>query len=100
MKILSLVACSPGRARSFVIDNLKAGTIGDMLGDNLAREAFLLTDEFTVYKMYGPSFAGHGVVNHNRGEYVNRLNPAIHTNTIEGFYSIFKRGMRGVYQHC
>ena len=37
---------------------------------------------------------------HGGGEYVRRDNPDIHTNTIEGFFSIFKRGMRGVYQHC
>ena len=34
------------------------------------------------------------------GEYVNRKHPKIHTNTIEGYFSIFKRGMKGVYQHC
>ena len=39
-------------------------------------------------------------VNHSRGEYVNRQDVSIHTNTVEGFFSIFKRGMRGVYQHC
>lgn len=42
----------------------------------------------------------HGIVKHQIKEYVNRENPVIHTNTIEGFFSIFKRGMRGVYQHC
>ena len=34
------------------------------------------------------------------GEYVNRRNPEIHTNTVEGYFSVFKRGMKGVYQHC
>ena len=43
---------------------------------------------------------GHGVVHHSRGEYVQRRDPDIHTQTIEGFFSIFKRGMRGIYQHC
>lgn len=100
MKVVSLVERNTGRARSMVVDNLKAVTIGEILGDNLAREAFLMTDDFAVYGMYGDSFAGHGVVKHCRGEYVNRFDPTIHTNTIEGFFSIFKRGMRGVYQHC
>jgi transposase-like protein len=100
MKVLSLIERNTGRARSMVVDNLKAPTIGNILGENLAREAFLMTDDFAVYSMYGPSFAGHGIIKHVQGEYVNRLNPAIHTNTVEGFFSIFKRGMRGVYQHC
>jgi hypothetical protein len=39
-------------------------------------------------------------VKHSQGEYVSLKNPVIHTNTIEGFFSIFKRGMKGVYQHC
>ena len=38
--------------------------------------------------------------NHSAGEYVSRFNPLVHTNTVEGFFSVFKRGMRGVYQHC
>lgn len=100
MKVLSLVERNTGRARSYVVDNLKARTIGDILGENLAREAYLMTDDFPVYGMYGDSFAGHGVVKHARKEYVNRLNPTIHTNTIEGYFSIFKRGMKGIYQHC
>src|SRR3546814_315700 len=45
-------------------------------------------------------FASHNTAAHTKGNYVDRNNPAIHTNTIEGSFSIFKRGMRGVYQHC
>ena len=44
--------------------------------------------------------AAHVTVNHRRDEYVSKLDSTVHTNTVEGFYSIFKRGMRGVYQHC
>ena len=45
-------------------------------------------------------FAGHDWVNHGKEEYVRRVNPDVHTNTVEGFYSIFKRGMKGVFQNC
>jgi hypothetical protein len=45
-------------------------------------------------------FASHGTTAHTKGNYVSRENPVIHTNTIEGAFSIFKRGMKGVYQHC
>jgi hypothetical protein len=50
--------------------------------------------------MLGWNFAEHGTVVHSRDEYVSKLDRAVHTQTVEGFYSIFKRGMRGVYQHC
>ena len=45
-------------------------------------------------------FAGHGFTRHGAGQYVDYENPTIHTNTIEGGFSIFKRGMKGAYQHC
>src|SRR5262249_5290299 len=66
----------------------------------LAREAKLMTDENYSYKLVGHAFAAHGIVHHKMGEYVSKESPEMHTNTIEGFFSIFKRGMKGVYQHC
>ena len=45
-------------------------------------------------------FRDHGIVRHSIGEYVSINDKTMHTNTIEGFFSIFKRGMKGVYQHC
>ena len=58
--------------------------------------------EFVVPYLFPDSreFVSHGVVRHMHGEYVNKENPEPHTNTIEGFFSVFKRGMKGVYQHC
>jgi transposase-like protein len=99
-KVLSLVDRDTGQARSFVIDNLSLRDIGPILGENIAREAVLMTDKGRVYRYLGWNFHRHYTVDHGRGEYVNRIDPTIHTNTIEGFYSIFKRGMKGVYQHC
>jgi hypothetical protein len=57
----------------------------------------LITDEANIYKLIGREFTSHDTVNHSIAEYARGL---VHTNTIEGFFSIFKRGMRGVYQHC
>lgn len=99
-KVLSLVDRSSGKARSLVVDNIQVDTIAPIIRENVAREAQLMTDESKIYKKLGQEFAAHGVVNHSHDEYVSRENPAIHTNTIEGFFSIFKRGMKGVYQHC
>ncbi len=59
-----------------------------------------MTDDARHYKRLGKEFAGHGVVHHTSGEYVKRRDKSVHTQTIEGFFSIFKRGMKGVYQHC
>lgn len=99
-RVLTLVDRASGRARSMVVDRMDAETIGGILEANIAAEARLMTDEHPLYKMLGYAFADHGSTNHGRGEYVSRQDRTIHTQTVEGFYSIFKRGMRGVYQHC
>ncbi len=68
-----------------------------------------MTDEAKHYYDVKDEFAGHKTVKHSADEYVrnevwiegDKLHiEQIHTNTVEGFYSIFKRGMKGVYQHC
>lgn len=97
MKVLTLVDRSTGRARSMVVDDLKPATIAPILRENMSREARLATDEGGHYLHIGREFAEHGVVRHGKEEYVVG---EVHTNTIEGYFSIFKRGMKGVYQHC
>lgn len=96
-KVLSLVERETGRARSMVVDKLNSKTVAPILRTNIDREAKLMTDEARHYIVVGREYADHQVVQHQRGEYGR--GPA-HTNTIEGFFGIFKRGMRGVYQHC
>jgi transposase-like protein len=100
LKILTLVDRASGRARSQVVDDLKPATIAPILRDNMAREARLMTDEAGHYLHIGREFSGHGVVRHGKEEYVNPEDRTIHTNTIEGYFSVFKRGIKGVYQHC
>ncbi len=97
MKVLSLVDRETGRARSFVVDRVNTAAILPIVRENVARESMLMTDEAALYTPIGREFAGHGVVRHGLDEYVTGN---LHTNTIEGFFSIFKRGMKGVYQHC
>lgn len=99
-KVLSLVDRATGEARSYVIKDLRVTTIAPILDANIAREARLMTDDARQYVYLGWNFADHGRVNHTSGEYVSKQDQTIHTNTVEGFYSIFKRGMKGVYQHC
>lgn len=100
MKVLSLVDRSTGQVRSVVVDNIRPATIAPVVLDNLHREARLMTDEAGHYLAVGREFAEHGVVRHGQDEYVSADDRTIHTNTIEGYFSIFKRGMKGVYQHC
>jgi transposase-like protein len=97
LKVLTLIDRDTRQARSVVIDKLRTRTIAPILRKNLAREARLMTDEATHYTKVGLEFAEHGVVNHKADEYVRGH---VHVNTAEGYFSIFKRGMKGVYQHC
>lgn len=100
MKVLTLVDRETKTARSMVIDDLKAETIGTIVNANVAREAALMTDEANHYKRIGPRFASHETVNHGRDEYVRYAEETVTTNTVENYFSVFKRGMRGIYQHC
>ncbi len=100
MKVLTLVDRSTGRARSMVMDDVNSKQVGIIVADNMASEAKLLTDEATYYRRVGKTLAFHGTVNHQKNEYVSFTDPRVHTNTVEGFFSVFKRGMKGVYQHC
>ncbi len=100
MKVLSLLERNSGRTRSMVVNSTTAATIAPIVAENMAKEARLVTDESRIYSGIGKTFSDHVKVNHKTGEYVLRSDPTVHTNTIEGYFSIFKRGMRGVYQHC
>ncbi len=86
-----------GSARSFHIDNASIASVVPILRTNIIRESRLMTDKAPLYKAVGKEYTEHGTVDHGRDEYVRG---DIHTNTVEGYYSIFKRGMKGVYQHC
>jgi transposase-like protein len=99
-KVLTLVDRTTGQARSTVIHDLKASTILPIVQANVSKEARILTDEAPRLKVVGNKFRKHESVNHSAKEYVSRTDRTIHTNTVEGYYSIFKRGMKGVYQHC
>ena len=85
------------KARSFHVDGTAARDVVPILKRNIARETRMMTDEAGQYVALKKDFAEHDVVRHGKGEYVRG---DAHTNTVEGFYSVFKRGMKGVYQHC
>ena len=95
--MLTLVDRNSGKFKSFVVDNVKAATLLPILRENIAKEAIIYTDEAKQYGKLGSEFADHDFTAHSKGEYGRGV---VHTNTVEGYFSIFKRGMKGVYQHC
>jgi transposase-like protein len=86
-----------GRVRSFHVPNVTAATLGPVIRANINRASYLMTDDSPVYPKIGESFAGHGTVNHSAQEYVRGT--FWHTNTVENYFSIFKRGIYGCYFH-
>jgi len=92
-----------GAARSFHLESATKDEILPLVRDNIKRESYVMTDEANRYSKLGDEFANHGAVDHSRKEYGyhdRETGANINTNTVEGYYSIFKRGMIGVYQHC
>ncbi|KKC27970.1 IS1595 family transposase [Sphingomonas sp. SRS2] len=97
MKVISLVDRNSGQIRSYTFDQMINCYVEPVVKGNIAKEARLITDQARIYKPIGKHFASHATVNHSIGEYVRG---DVYTNTVEGSFSIFKRGMKGVYQHC
>ena len=95
--VLSLVDRESGQVRSFHVDSVSAAELVPIVKANVAKETAMVTDEWSGYFSLGDHFASHESVSHKADEYVRG---EVHTNTVEGYYSIFKRGMKGVYQHC
>jgi transposase-like protein len=97
LRVVALVNRNSGEARSMPANSMVRDEVAQIVRANVAREARLTTDEARLYWAVGREFASHDRVLHAGGEYVRE---DVHTNTIEGFFSIFKRGMRGIYQFC
>ncbi|UCI33817.1 IS1595 family transposase [Mesorhizobium sp. B4-1-4] len=90
-----------GKARMFHVERATKESVRDVLVRNADRKSTLMTDESNFYPITGLEFADHATVKHTGGEYVRyEADRIVHTNTIENVFSVFKRGMVGVYQHC
>ncbi|MEC5325890.1 IS1595 family transposase [Aurantimonas sp. A3-2-R12] len=94
--VLSLVE-RHGSVRSFHVAPATKQNVATLVSDNIAHESMLFTDESHLYPAVGATFLDHMTVEHPAGEYVRGGVP---TNTVESYFSIFKRGMQGTYQHC
>lgn len=100
MAVLALVDRDSRTMRTFAFDRCTAANIHPVVRANISREARLMTDESRIYTVIGREFAEHGKTLHKVDQFVHPEDRTIHTNTVEGAFSIFKRGMKGVYQHC
>lgn len=94
--VISLVE-RDGRVHSVHVANVNAKTLRPVMVQIASRKSYLMTDEAPVYRKIGEEFQGHGTVNHSIDEYVR--GGFWHTNTVENYFSILKRGINGVYQH-
>ena len=93
--VLSLV--SETASSHFHVPNVTAQTLKPIIVRHVNKASYLMTDGHTVYPSIGAQFAGHGTVDHSAEEYVRAA--FWHTNTVENYFSILKRGLIGVYHH-
>jgi transposase-like protein len=86
-----------GKVRTFHVQNANIQYVREVIVKSVSRESVLHTDESRIYTALGTEFAAHETVNHRSREYARGK---VHTNTVENVWSVFKRGMKGIYQHC
>ncbi len=94
--VLTVVERGKGSRSSHLV-RASAADVMPILKANIDKETRIITNEAGQYAGVKKHFAGHDFTRHGAGEYGRG---EVHTNTVEGFYSVFKRGMKGVYQHC
>ncbi|MBV9199969.1 MAG: IS1595 family transposase [Alphaproteobacteria bacterium] len=93
--VMSLVERG-GKVRSYHVPEVSATTLRPIIVEAIAKDSHFRTDESGIYWGVGEQFASHQTVVHSIGEYVRG---DAHTNTVEGYFSIMKRGIYGVYHH-
>ena len=96
-KVVALLDKTTGRTRAIHADGMTKGEVANIVRANVDRNSILVTDEARHYWKVGTEFADHRRVFHGVGNYSK---DGFSTNAVEGFFSIFKRGMRGIYQQC
>src|SRR5207244_4473614 len=86
-----------GKARAMPIDNTTSAELRRALKKHGDTKSALMTDEWQAYRRPAREFESHDTINHKEEEWTRGH---VHTQTVENFFSVFKRGMKGVYQHC
>jgi transposase-like protein len=97
--VMTLIERGPkgGKSRSFHVEGTKSADLLPILKAHVHQQTRVMTDEAGQYTHLGKHFTEHDFVVHSSGEYGR---DDVHINSTENFYSVFKRGMRGIYQHC
>ena len=85
-----------GEVRAMKVSSVSGKTVKDIIRKNVSKDATIMTDQFPIYNGLDQEFAGHEVVDHSMGEYVNGN---AHTNTLEGWFALLKRGVTGTFHH-
>jgi transposase-like protein len=85
-----------GKVRTFHVPNVTSANLRPIIARHVYQDSRFISDEAPIYKYFPWRFAQQASVEHQRGEYVRG---DVHTNTVEGYFSILKRGVYGVYQH-
>jgi len=85
-----------GKVRSKTMKRLTAKNLKGYVRQNVDKSAIIMTDDFKSYNGLGKKFIQHNVIKHSEKEYVRG---DVHTNTAEGYFSLLKRGITGVYHH-
>ncbi len=97
--VVALVERKTGRVRAMPMPRVTVDNLREALTSNVARKARIMSDELSLYPSAAEFFSGgHHAVTHSKGEYVRR-GTDVHTNTVEGFFSLLKRGINGIYHH-
>jgi transposase-like protein len=94
--VMTLVERGKG-SRSFHVSGTAAADLLPVIKAHVNSGSHIMTDDAGQYAHLGKHFTEHDFVRHSADEYGRGI---VHTNTVEGFYSVFKRGMKGIYQHC
>ena len=87
------------KVRSFHVANVTSKTLRPLVVTHVTRDTYLLTDKASHYRRFGKEFAAHGSTDHGERQFVGADSTENHTNTVENFFSIFKRGVIGTYHH-
>jgi transposase-like protein len=85
-----------GRVRAFPVERVDGRTLQDAIRQRVHLTARMVSDEYTGYHGLDMGFAGHDTINHSRKQFARG---SVHTNTVEGFFSLLKRGIDGAFHH-
>jgi transposase-like protein len=94
--VVALVERGMGRVRAFPMPRVTSENLKEVVFGNVSKSAELQTDDYFAYRSVGEQMARHGVVKHSNDEYVRGND---HTNTVEGFFGLLKRGINGTFHH-